>query len=498
MKLFLKSTASALILALSLSTLAPAQDAEPTKEEMEKLMGEFQETFGNMLQQALEDALKGWDKNGGDPKEFEDLLGRLFQGGGESELSQKDLEKWLGDDFMKRLKDGLGGEGDPLKDLDFGKNVEPGDLEGFARLLNGLGNLRRPGSFEKENKEILEVYRPVAETGSRSTARILIGKKQIALATIISADGYLLTKASELGNKDTFSCQLNGGLEIDAKLLDVHVPYDLALLKINADGLTPVDWAQKNDHVQPGSFVLAPGIDSLPLAVGVVSVLPRSLSDADKGFLGVQLEQKGVTVVIRSVVPGSPADQSGLQAGDHILLVDNVASDTVSGFIDEIKSRHPKDIVKIQYARGDAETTVDVTLSDRSEITNNGAPAGFNPFNSMGGRLSSNRDGFPLALQTDLTLNPEECGGPLLDLDGHAVGINIARSGRVMSYAIPVEAIHEIIGNLPGGKFAQRDIKSLEESNAIALRKLDAARTAFETAEKQAEAAKKALDEARK
>ena len=48
--------------------------------------------------------------------------------------------------------------------------------------------------------------------------------------------------------------------------------------------------------------------------------------------------------------------------------------------------------------------------------------------NTMGGPLSERRAGFPAALQHDTVLQPNQCGGPVVDLDGKTVGINIARA----------------------------------------------------------------------
>ncbi len=51
-------------------------------------------------------------------------------------------------------------------------------------------------------------------------------------------------------------------------------------------------------------------------------------------------------------------------------------------------------------------------------------------------------------------LKPQECGGPVIDLDGKAVGVNIARAGRVESYAIPSEVLKPLLHDLMSGKLA--------------------------------------------
>src|SRR5262249_176380 len=68
--------------------------------------------------------------------------------------------------------------------------------------------------------------------------------------------------------------------------------------------------------------------------------------------------------------------------------------------------------------------------------------------------LSDVNVGFPTALQHDSVLKARECGGPLVDLDGKVLGINIASSGRVDSYTIPSEVIQGMLPELMSGKLA--------------------------------------------
>jgi serine protease Do len=73
--------------------------------------------------------------------------------------------------------------------------------------------------------------------------------------------------------------------------------------------------------------------------------------------------------------------------------------------------------------------------------------------NNMGGTLSVRAFGFDLAIQHDSVLRPEECGGPLVNLDGNVIGINISRAGRVESYALPSDLLQRLIPELKSGKF---------------------------------------------
>jgi S1-C subfamily serine protease len=49
--------------------------------------------------------------------------------------------------------------------------------------------------------------------------------------------------------------------------------------------------------------------------------------------------------------------------------------------------------------------------------------------------------GFDRVIQHDTVLDPDECGGPVLDTAGRVIGMNIARAGRVVSYSLPSSLI---------------------------------------------------------
>jgi S1-C subfamily serine protease len=62
----------------------------------------------------------------------------------------------------------------------------------------------------------------------------------------------------------------------------------------------------------------------------------------------------------------------------------------------------------------------------------------------MSGKFSERRSGFPRVLQHDILGSKSVVGGPLLDLDGRCLGMNIARANRAESFAIPVEELKTI------------------------------------------------------
>jgi serine protease Do len=66
----------------------------------------------------------------------------------------------------------------------------------------------------------------------------------------------------------------------------------------------------------------------------------------------------------------------------------------------------------------------------------------------LGAIPSRRADQFPVVFQHDSPLLPEQCGGPITDLEGNVIGINISRNNRSASYAIPSAHIEKVLPRL--------------------------------------------------
>ncbi|HET6323271.1 MAG TPA: hypothetical protein VFG04_01120, partial [Planctomycetaceae bacterium] len=60
------------------------------------------------------------------------------------------------------------------------------------------GERRLPQSELKDGVRVHEAFRDVVTRMNASTVGVLVGGRQIALGLIVSPDGYILTKASDL------------------------------------------------------------------------------------------------------------------------------------------------------------------------------------------------------------------------------------------------------------------------------------------------------------
>jgi serine protease Do len=76
--------------------------------------------------------------------------------------------------------------------------------------------------------------------------------------------------------------------------------------------------------------------------------------------------KSGVTV--NNVVPDSPADRAGLQAGDTITSIQGKGVKNGDELVDLISSTKPGSQVKVGYVRGGTESNTTVTIADRSKL----------------------------------------------------------------------------------------------------------------------------------
>jgi len=300
---------------------------------------------------------------------------------------------------------------------------------------------------ERSHSKVLAAFRDVVSTPSQSTVRIFADGHKAALGAIVDSDGYVVTKASEL--KGRLEVQVHDGRKVEGRIVGRDTALDLALLKIEGKELPTVRWGDAKS-ASVGSWVVTTGLEREPVAIGVLSVGPRKIA-APSGALGVQLENDDVKARIAQVMPDSAAEKAGMQAGDQVVRVNDKQIAGRQELVDTIRGYMPGEEVRLLVRRGNEELSLNVKLGSLSMLVH-GERAEFQ--NNLGGPLSERRAGFSSAIQHDTVLRPSDCGGPLVNLDGEAIGINIARAGRVESYALTADAVREsvkkLMSSLPG------------------------------------------------
>jgi S1-C subfamily serine protease len=108
----------------------------------------------------------------------------------------------------------------------------------------------------------------------------------------------------------------------------------------------------------------------------------------------------------------------------------------------------PGETVELLVSRDGEESTREVTLGGRPRFQQF-PERRLQVMERMGGELSRLRDGFPAVIESDIKLEPNLCGGPVVDMDGQVIGLSAARASRTRSYVIPSARIVELLKEEP-------------------------------------------------
>uniref|UniRef100_A0A672RWS1 PDZ domain-containing protein n=1 Tax=Sinocyclocheilus grahami TaxID=75366 RepID=A0A672RWS1_SINGR len=76
---------------------------------------------------------------------------------------------------------------------------------------------------------------------------------------IVSEDGWIITNAHVLSNKQHIKVELKNGMLYDATIKDVDQKLDIALIKIDSETPLPVLLLGRSSDLRPGEFVVAVG-----------------------------------------------------------------------------------------------------------------------------------------------------------------------------------------------------------------------------------------------
>lgn len=326
----------------------------------------------------------------------------------------------------------------------WGTDTESGGQDRGIEGIAALGDRLLDRDRFKNGAYHLKVLSALSIRARHSVVKLDINGGTVALATVVGENGVAVTKASELRD-GTLTAWLPGGREVPVERLGLDKASDLALVRIAATNLVPVRWAEGD--VRIGQWTVTTGIEEWPHAVGIVSVGPRRIRPA-RAFIGVRLDFEAPAARIAEVLPGLGAEQAGLKAGDTIESIDAIRVTNGQAAVEVLSEYAEGSSVQLQVRRGnellDASIRMMIPEADRSR---RGSGRGSRRDPTQGSR-SSRAEDFASAIQHDTVLQPWLCGGPLLNLEGAAIGLNIARAGRVATYALPASLVREAVSKL--------------------------------------------------
>ncbi len=222
---------------------------------------------------------------------------------------------------------------------------------------------------------------------------------------ILRSDGFILTNSHVVEGAKVVRVGLPGGKQYNGRIWKEAPDKDLALVKIEATGLQVQYPAmiQTDAAINPGSsggalinlsgevlgvntliyngpngtrpsqglgFAI-PITHAVSVAKTLVAQRPVSSGKPWLGLIGDNLSpelsvahnipaKRGV--MVRSMVPGSPADQAGMRVGDTIVQCDAKSVLSVTDFLSQIAAHKPGDTVELGIWRRGKKTSVKVTL----------------------------------------------------------------------------------------------------------------------------------------
>ena len=301
-----------------------------------------------------------------------------------------------------------------------------------------------PRNRYRNGEETLRAFASISEATRYSIVKFNVDGATVALGTVVDTNGLVLTKASEL-KKGKLTCWLAVEKEVEAEVIATDEDEDVALVRVHASGLKPIQWAA--GEVSVGQWAITPGIAETPHAVGIISALPRRIRPP-RALIGVQFDFSGSAPRIDELLPGLGAEKAGLKPGDVIVGVNHVTVTNREQVVEALREFREGQTVKLHVRRAEKEFDAEVRMmAPRSGQLG----AEVNPQqrqSRLSGEVSQRAEGFEQAIEHDSVLHPWLCGGPLVNLDGKAIGLNIARASRVSTYALPARLVKRILDNL--------------------------------------------------
>lgn len=270
--------------------------------------------------------------------------------------------------------------------------------------------------------------------------------KNFVYGTVVSADGLVLTKASEIEDTEDYLIRIGTKKYRSFKVVATDSTWDLALVKVEASGLLPVDLTG-NSEVTQGTWVVSNGSSERMFRrprPGIISANKREIPGGSPAVLGVQFQFKDEKLKVRDVTKESGAEKAGVKKGDVILRVDGKDIVDDKTLIEYLGGKEPGELIKLGILRGTKELELEVELMARHKLF--GGPQSRN--DQMSGEFSERRASFPMVLQHETMLSARSVGGPLFTFEGRFLGMNIAAANRVESFAIPVEDLCKVLAQL--------------------------------------------------
>jgi serine protease Do len=303
-------------------------------------------------------------------------------------------------------------------------------------------------TYRTNGPGVQSAFESVRAVLQNCSAVIQRGSKEISYGTVMTANGVILTKASEIGEAEGLTVTVGTQVFKDPALLAVDPAWDVALLKVPAQGLTPVQLATDLPDPDRGTWVVANGATSRLKRrpqIGIISANAREIAPAGGVVMGVTFKEESKKLLVKEVQPGSGAANAGIKAGDLIISAGGQDVADHEALAKVVEKRRVGEELEVTVEREGKKISMSVRLAGRADLF---PEEEMSRNDQMSGSFSERRSGFPRVIQHDIVANRSTVGGPLLDLEGRCLGMNIARANRCETFAIPAGDLRSLADRL--------------------------------------------------
>ena len=249
----------------------------------------------------------------------------------------------------------------------------------------------------------------------------------IGSGVIITEDGYIITNNHVIDRSDKVMVTLNDKREFEAKVIGTDPDTDIALLKIDANGLQPIEYGNSDDVVL-GEWVLAVGqlggkmnlesflqtdaavnpgnsggalVNAKGELIGIntaiqsptgsysgysfavpVNVARKVVSDlkeygkVQRAMIGIKMQEltpalakeyklkEQSGIYVAEVIPGGAAEKAGVKVGDVILQLNGYEAKTFAQLQEQLAQYTPGNTVQMTLSRDGKEKVADVVLQN--------------------------------------------------------------------------------------------------------------------------------------
>ena len=205
--------------------------------------------------------------------------------------------------------------------------------------------------------EIVAAAKPTVVTitadGVASRGPFEVPTSGVGSGVILTTDGYILTNRHVVANSNALTVTLDDGREFEARIVKVADDNDLALIKIDATGLTAASIGN-SDALKAGQTAIAIGSPlgtyTETVTQGIVSGLDRDVTVTDE-LTGRPTELHDLIQTDAAINPGNSGGPL-LDAGGNVIGINTAVAASAEGLGFAIPISAAADLISI--ARGSA------------------------------------------------------------------------------------------------------------------------------------------------